>query len=178
MIRLRLIIREQKHLRCWPDLHSGQASVECALSLLLLFVLACPCVEFGRMTSDATAASSAAVDLARAVAANPYMTHSEQECFLERAYPAIAAATHFSVKISAPQKQPYIHRFRTRNGETLERASFTTSRSVTANLAVSRKYITPTGALLAPVTDGSTQAYEVSARGSANRDETVERGDW
>ncbi|MEF9841325.1 MAG: hypothetical protein RR955_02790 [Raoultibacter sp.] len=157
---------------------SGQASVECTFALLVLFALACPCVEFGRMAADSIAASSAATDLARAAASNRVSTPREQQAFLETAYPSIAPAARFTITTGLPQKNSYSHHFYTQNGEVRTRPSYTQCRTIETEVCVSRHYITPTGVLIAPFTGNTTQRYEIHASGSALRDETVEGGGW
>ena len=168
---LRLFSRHPQHA-------SGQASVECAFALLVLFVMACPCVEFGRMASDSIAASSAATDLARGAASNRFSTPREQQAFLETAYPSIASAARFTITTGLPQKNSYPHHFYAQNGEVRTRPSYTQSQTIETDVCVSRHYITPTGLLIAPFTGNTTQRYEICASGFAIRDETVEGGGW
>lgn len=159
-------------------LKRGQASVECAFATIMVFTLLCPCIEFGRMTVDSLVASCAAADLARAAAVEPTLTRSDQQAFLQAAYPTLAGATTFTLTRSAQQRNSYTHHFCPQSGETLTRPSYTAHRDVTATLSVSRRYITPTGMLLAPVIGAPTDHYEAHATGSALQDETVESGRW
>lgn len=151
----------------------GQATLECCIAVIVFMVLACPCIEVGRMALDSLTVKTAAADLARAAAADE--GGFEAQAFLAASYPALKNA-HTQVSWQAPQIEPYQHHFIKEDGRLLTRPSNASSQQVDVQVSLTQGFITPLGSILSSL--GISQGYTVSGTGMALRDSTAQSGRW
>lgn len=157
---------------------AGQASVlEAALVIFVVFMIALPLFEYGRMTSDSISAASAAEDAVKALAANPSMTESDVHAFVSASYPAIASSCEVSVSRTPIKQENYDHKLNVEGGGYIVRPSKVTWSEATVEVAVKRDFATSAGQFISGFAQGAS-GYEVTKCASATIDQSVKSGAW
>lgn len=157
---------------------AGQASVlEAALVIFVVFMIALPLFEYGRMTSDSISAASAAEDAVKTLAANPSMSEGDVLAFVSASYPAIAANCEVSVSRTPTRQETYDHKLNVEGGGYVVRPSKVTWSEATVKVTVKRDFATSAGQFISNLTQGAS-GYEVTKSASATLDQSVMSGAW
>lgn len=161
-----------------PDRESGQALVEAVLLSLVIAMIACAALEFGTYFYAVDAADAATTEAARACLVGESPSEGAARAAAEQAAKG-AGELRFTYSSGGVTAESYTHYLPKEDGSSGwdERASTTTSETVTVRAEITRKPMTALGRAVGLAT-GAGGTYTVTSERTFQADETTSSRNW